>query len=685
MKSDSDLLVSDDDAAYKDIGVRMRIQAGAVCSYDEFAISHSQPLFIGRDPSCGIVLSSQSVSRRHAKIMFENQGCYLYDLNSTNGVLLNGSVLTSPSLLQDHDQIYIGKSILLFANNSLYIRTEAVSMGGVVLRARGISRYSEGKLNDISLDIHKGELIAIIGGSGAGKTTLMNALSGMNPPHCGHVEYCGQDLYANYANIKSQIGYVPQKDIMHIRLKLKSMLKYAAQLRMTDVWDKRDYSARVSEVMNELGIAHAGNTMLSRVSGGQKKRASIAIEMLSDPDLFFLDEPTSGLDPGTERNLMHTLREFTKKGKTVILVTHSTLTLPLCDKVIIMGRDGNMTYFGHPNQACDFFKVKDYADIFDKIDASEDALLWRNTFESQHSELKAGAVTESPKTERSRRLPFISQTCTLIRRYLTLIANERPWLLTMLACVPILTFIVSVVSGDGVLTQYTDTYKTFFTLICVTVFVGLLTAYSEICKERDILYREYMATVRLDAYLISKLVVLLILNVAQSLLLSICFCVLVVRPISSLIFTPVVELWATLLITMYSTSCLGLLVSAVSPTRNTATSLLSIMLVPQIVFSGAVFDLEGMTRTFANGIHAFWGTNALAISSGMEQLDMPKTEIEKGLQAGIEFFADTPVHDYMFSSASNLLHTWAMLGLIGITCIMVSYVVLRLTVTKYKD
>ena len=667
-------------------GVRLRLQRGAGCTYVFEPLAPNGDTLIGRSRQSDIVLEHISVSRRHAVIHGHGGAYEIEAFPGTAGVFVNGMPVSGRQALLPRDVIYICGTLLMFAPGCLYRKNEAVGKGGVILQVRDVVRKDKGKLNHVSFDVHKGELVAIIGGSGAGKSTLLNAISGSVTPTSGSVFYNGQDLFANHNLLKNQIGFVPQKDVMHQRMTLQQMLGYAARLRLQNDVSAQERKGRVDEVMRELGIDGAKDTSLMRVSGGQRKRASIAIEMLSDPELFFLDEPTSGLDPGTERHLMQTLREFTNKGKTVILVTHTTLTLPICDKVVIMGNGGNLCYYGTPEGAPAFFGVRNLVDIFDLIGTQEDAARCAKRFAQQRSDLSGSHARKAEGAKAARvRYSTLGQIATLTSRYLRLMLNEPAWLAGMLLCVPVLTLFVSFVSGEETFVTYANTYKTLFTLICVPVFIGLLTANGEICKERDILYREYTANLHLGAYLASKLIVLLMLNVVQSVLLAMCFRAMVGVPQQSLLMPPMTEMTVSLLLTMYSTTCMGLLVSAVSPTRNVATSLLSILLVPQVVFSGAVFELEGLTRAIANGIHAFWGTNSLAISFGMENLEMKAVVIERGVQKGVEFVADTPYEDYLASNVANLNASWMALILLGAACVALSYVVLRMTATRYKD
>ncbi|MGN0763389.1 MAG: ATP-binding cassette domain-containing protein [Aristaeellaceae bacterium] len=665
-------------------GVRLVLRQGAPCAYTAKALPMSGETLIGRSPECGVRLDSIRVSRRHARVTCRGGQYMLECLSSTSGVFVNGQMLQGAYALKPRDLIYLGGYLLMFAPGFLYCKDEAVGQGGVVLQVRDVTRHSKGRLNHISFDVHKGEMVAVIGGSGAGKSTLLNAISGAVKPHGGHVWYNGQDLFLHHGALKSQIGFVPQKDIMHKGITLGSMLNYAARLRLQDDVSPAERQTRVNQVMQELSIDGARNTPLKNVSGGQLKRASIAIEMLSDPELFFLDEPTSGLDPGTERHLMQTLRELTRKGKTVILITHSTLVLPLCDKVAIMGNDGNLCYYGAPEESKSFFGVAEYADIFDQINVRDNAVRWGNAFRQSQGALSAvGGQPREGKTRRAR-YSALRQAVTLTQRYLELILREKGWLVVMLLCAPVVMLFVSFVCNEETFVTYSATYKAMFTTICVPVFVGLLTANGEVCKERDVLYREYSANLHLGSYLVSKLVALFLLNLVQTALLTLSFCLLVQTPPRALIFSPVTEMALTLFLTMYSSTCLGLLVSTVSSSRNMATQLLAVLLVPQIVLSGCVFDLEGLTRTLAQFIHAFWGTNALCISAEVAGLDMAETVIEKGMQAGMTFTPDTPEKDYLLVSRENLLAAWRALGLLAAGCVALCYGALRLTADKFK-
>jgi len=231
------------------------------------------------------------------------------------------------------------------------------------------------------MSINPSEFVAFVGGSGAGKSTFMKCISGVDRPTSGTVLMNGENLYENYENLKYNIGYVPQDDIVFSNLTLHDMLQYAAKLRMPDNTSKKERNQRIKEVLDIVSLTDFENSFIRQLSGGQRKRASIAVELLADPNLFFLDEPTSGLDPGTERSIMQTLRKMSQMGKTIILVTHNTLNLHLCDKVAFFGEGGHLCFYGSPQEALNFFGVTDFVDIYTKIIENQE--YWYNKFQDE--------------------------------------------------------------------------------------------------------------------------------------------------------------------------------------------------------------------------------------------------------------------------------------------------------------
>ncbi|WP_434423130.1 ABC transporter ATP-binding protein [Nannocystis pusilla] len=221
----------------------------------------------------------------------------------------------------------------------------------------------------MSLAILPREFVAIVGGSGAGKSTLLGALSGFSRASEGDVLVNGDDYYANFDAYRGQIGYVPQSDILHQTLTVDEALRFTAQLRLPEDTGDAEIAARVERVLADVDIEDRRTTRISELSGGQRKRVSIAAELLADPSLFFLDEPTSGLDPGLEKRLMYTLRRLADGGRTIVMVTHATANIHQCDHIAFMA-DARLVWFGPPADALQHFGVRsgDFADIYTKVE-----------------------------------------------------------------------------------------------------------------------------------------------------------------------------------------------------------------------------------------------------------------------------------------------------------------------------
>lgn len=394
--------------------------------------SIKSPIIIGRDSRIAdILVPETTVSKKHAQITKEANGeIYVKDCRSVNGTLLNGTLLKaeSPTLFKERDIITIGSvkiihfgNVIIYNQNnsslqneksdqpqpesreSIWVNSTPISEGqvfsrklsylsnsqhyiksGVELRVEHLSKIVPCKkgtgfnggdkkyiLDDVSLTIYPGELVAILGGSGAGKTTLMNAINGFEPATSGKVYINGNDLYKNYQAYKSQMGYVPQQDIVYDNLTMNDMLAFVAKLRLPGDYSKEEISRRVDDVLNVMALQKQKYTLIKKLSGGQKKRASIAVELISDPSLFFLDEPTSGLDPEAETNLMKQLKLLSsQKNKTTIVITHTLQNIHLFDKIIFMAPGGKLCFYGSPNEATEFFEVDNLADAYEKI--SED-------------------------------------------------------------------------------------------------------------------------------------------------------------------------------------------------------------------------------------------------------------------------------------------------------------------------
>jgi ABC-type multidrug transport system ATPase subunit/pSer/pThr/pTyr-binding forkhead associated (FHA) protein len=331
----------------------------------------SSEVTIGRAPDNKVVLSHPQVSAHHARLVQEGGTYRITDLNSTNHVYVNNKPTTN-SLLKLGDEIRIGPYRLTYEGNRL---TQYDESNFICINAQNLKQSGNNNailLNNISISIPPRKFIALVGGSGAGKSTLMKALNGLWPAQQGKVLYNGQNYYRNLAAFSTQIGYVPQDDIVHSDLTVERALYYAAKLRLPSDFTHKQIEQRIEEVLEEVEMTQRRKLLVKKLSGGQRKRVSIALELLANPSVFFLDEPTSGLDPGLDHKMMYLLRRLADKGHTIVLVTHATNNIKYCDYVCFLAQGGRMAYFGPPDEAKSYFEKSDFTEIYTSLEPTDE-------------------------------------------------------------------------------------------------------------------------------------------------------------------------------------------------------------------------------------------------------------------------------------------------------------------------
>ncbi|MBX6752547.1 MAG: ATP-binding cassette domain-containing protein, partial [Micromonosporaceae bacterium] len=331
---------------------------------------------IGRDEDNDIVLRDLWVSGKHAEIRRKGSGVVLVDLNSTNGLHYNGRRVPRATL-SPGDVFTIGRHEFLWDGRAVYQHDDA-GPTSVIADDLTVQVKKATLLDDVSFVLRHGTLLAVIGPSGCGKSTLLRSLTGFRKPAMGNILYDGKDLYEHYSELRYRIGMVPQDDVLHNQLTVRTALRFAASLRFATDVSRKERWARVNEVIDLLGLTHRTKHRVDKLSGGQRKRTSVALELLTEPSLLALDEPTSGLDPALDKEVMRELRLLADRGRTIVVVTHSVLHLDICDYVLVMCLGGRMGYFGPPNELLPFFEATDYADVFDKV--TNEAAYWAQKF-----------------------------------------------------------------------------------------------------------------------------------------------------------------------------------------------------------------------------------------------------------------------------------------------------------------
>lgn len=624
------------------------------------------PISIGRSRTCNIQLPAPNVSRHHCTVYTENGRAFIRDDRSRHGIMVNGEKINGAVALKDKDIIQILGNRLIFSGGRIYY---SKSRRGISISARNINKWvGSGKnqkqiLQSVNVDIQGGEFVAIVGGSGAGKSTLMGVLNCFDRNFQGGV-YCNNiSMKENFNSLKGTIGYVPQEDIIYENLTLERMLIYTAKLRLPGDFDKTEIKARVEKVMNMLDLTDHRNTLIRKMSGGQKKRASIAVEVLADPKLFFLDEPTSGLDPGIEKSLMQSLRDLSRKQEcTIVTVTHTTQSLHLCDKVIFMGTGGVVCFCGNVDDAKSFFGTDDITEIYQMMSA--EPMKWANKFASikGSNKLPQASSAAGKKKNGSSLGTVFSQLLTTVMRYGEIMVNDWKRLMLLLVQPLIIGLLLVMVAGDDVFGTYGDTKSMIFALSCAAIWLGIFNTIQEVCKERTILKREHMAGLSLTVYVLSKLLVQLVTGLIQAIILVAVFILALGSPAERLwLSSPDLEIFITVFLTIIASELLGLIVSACVRSGDKAMAVAPFILIVQLLFSGILFELSGGGNYLSDVTVSKWSVGALGSIANLNNLE-----------------GNINDPDSMFeNTADQMFFDWKIMLLMGAVSIVICIVILK--------
>ncbi|WP_345464290.1 FHA domain-containing protein [Actinoallomurus oryzae] len=584
-----------------------------------------QVLRIGRAPENDMVVADLRVSRQHAELRSSGGTYEIVDVGSRSGTYVNGQRVER-AMIGPNDIVGIGPSTFHLVGDVL---TEYTDTGAVSFSAHDLTvTVDKGKvlLDHVSFPLGEKCLVAVIGPSGSGKSTLLRALTGLRPADQGTVSYDGRDLYRDYSELRSRIGLVPQDDILHTSLTVRRALIYAAELRFPDDTRQHERKARVDEVLKELGLDHRRDNKISSLSGGQRKRVSVALELLTKPSLLFLDEPTSGLDPGLDKSVMQMLRGLADDGRTVAVVTHSVANLDICDRLLVMAPGGRIAYFGPPKEALPFLGFNDWADVFQAFD--DPSIDWGGRYLQSPAHQKyvtadlvqpvaqqAGPVNYQPP---SKPQSWPEQLSTLIRRYIRSIAAD-PLFLGITVALPIIMGAVARVIPAGDLTSKVPGSQggaaNLLMILCIGgCLTGAANAVRELVKERPIYQRERAVGLSRSAYLTSKLLVLGVITIGQGIVLTLVAMLGVNMRDKGVITTPMPELIIAVALLSFTAMTLGLLISAIVKTSEMTMPLLVLTTLVQIVFCGALVHLDGkaVLEQFAWLVPARWAFAAMA-------------------------------------------------------------------------
>lgn len=595
---------------------------------------------VGRALDNDIVINDGYVSSYHLEAWPQDGGMLVRDLGSRNGTFVNGQRITEQvvpltAVLQLGPQVTLPvarlmQQLTVGPEPSLFMRRPAELehlMAGVGL-GRVVGKERKVILRDVDVCVRRGQFIAIVGGSGTGKTTLMKVLNGYTPPDTG-VLY----LARTAQGAEEEIGYVPQEDIIHRELPLREAIVLSALLRYPPGTPRELVERRAEEVLAQLGLAEHQHTLVGRLSGGQRKRASVALELIRNPRLLILDEPTSGLDPASGRRLIKLLRSLANSGVGIFLVTHALENVEDVDTIAFLAPGGVLVFWGTLEEARQHFGTADLAGVYDLLDpdgASPEEKraaveYWRRRFlESAHYQRLRQEVEEAvrqlapmaqwplPPAQNEREL-LKWQLGGLARRYYRILLGDRRNLALLLGQVPVIVLLARILFAADILDNLrlgNKSLNLLFILGTSLVWFGTINAAREICKELPIWERESHVGVRPIPYVLSKVLVLSGLALVQTLILLVMFFTLWRVPGGEEAFL------GTLVAGFLAAFCgmaVGLAISAATPTPDRAMTLVPVAMIPQIMFGGAVIPLRdmGQGRHISVIIAARWVFEAL--------------------------------------------------------------------------
>lgn len=593
-------------------------------------------LRIGRAPDNDIVISDDlTVSRYHAELRQLPSAVELADLRSRTGTFVDGRRISRVAL-RPGQFVRIGRRLFTLEGRRLVeFRDDTATLAArdLVVEVEGGRRLLDG----VSFVAEPRQVIAVIGPSGAGKSTLMRALTRPSSLSGGQVLYNGQDLAGTLEDVRSRMGVLPQDDIIHPQLRTEQALAYAAALRFSSDTTAAERRQRVHQVLADLDLDAPQHARLpiERLSGGQRKRASLALELLTRPALLLCDEPTTGLDLHREREVMQLFRTLADGGRTVIVITHSVASLDLCDRVLCLAPGGKPAYFGPPDRALGYFGVTDWVQLFGLLDQPRD---WRSQFlasaDFEHYVARPIAAQQAVPPlggsgRRPRRASTVSQLTTLSRRNAAVIAGNRSHALLLAAQAPLIGLLIVAALGranlaPGGLGSSTSPRALALVLALSAVAIGLVNSCREIVRERPIYQREHAVGLSRSAYLASKVVTLGVLVLVQAALLA-----LVVLPGQKgppdalFVDPPVLELTLILFATGFAAVAMGLAVSALVGSDAAALVAVPVLLVAQLVLGGGFLVVDGrpVLEQVAWTTPTYWGTRALAASADVKTLE----------------------------------------------------------------
>jgi ABC-type multidrug transport system ATPase subunit/pSer/pThr/pTyr-binding forkhead associated (FHA) protein len=532
---------------------------------------------IGRADECEIKIDDITVSRKHASLtQLDHNTFLLKDLNSTNGVYFKGEKITEVQITKN-DYFIVGKHIV-FADGKVE-RLE----NKIAIQVQNLSKVfnkNNTALHPLSFEIKPKTFTAIMGPSGCGKSTLLKSLINQLALSTGEIKLFGLNLKSDFSYLKKQIGYVPQDDIIHLELTVYQSIFFAAQLRL-EHYSKTEIENRVNYLIKVLHLENIKDNFNHSISGGQRKRVCIAIELLSNPLILFLDEPTSPLDPQSIEEFLTILNKLKNEGTTIVMVTHKPEDLAFVDDVLFLAEKGHLVFHGKTSEYLNFFNVETTTEVYAELSVTK-ALKWIG---KQHTNNFAERVISTENNFKKEKIAWFNQFLILTKRNIKIKLNDKLNTAILIFQAPIIALLIALIFDEisvGVL----------FMMCISAIWFGVNNASREIVKEKNIYEREHNFNVKISSYLASKILTLISLAALQSVLFV---SVLMIRYSSAFVqFDNFIQLVFYFVLITTVASLMGLLVSATMKNTEKVMSLIPILLIPQIMLTGVISKINNV-------------------------------------------------------------------------------------------
>jgi ABC-type multidrug transport system ATPase subunit len=610
------------------------------------SLSGNQPrtLSIGRQTSCSICLDDPTVSRVHALLRPEGNGMALLEDRSRNGLFINGKKAGRLSRIHSGADVRIGRGRFRWDGKRLVPQGDQLRFG-IEVRDLELSE----RIRSLSLSIVGGQLVALVGGSGAGKSSLLTTLAGQNPEYRGQIQINDEDLRRSIGALRPLMGFVPQDDIVHPELSVSEVLSFAARLRIPDREARQPAMERVLQL---LEIDHRRNALVRDLSGGQRKRVNIGMELVADPRLLFLDEPTSGLDPGLDRRMMRLLRQLADQGHTVLVVTHATANVNLCDQLVFLGRGGRLCYAGSPSGCLQHYRVgTDFAEVYDRVNISDSELeLEAKLFRQQQA---LPELTNQPLGNLSRQITsagmqplrkFGSQLKTVLQRELLVSWRDRVSLGLNLLTAPVAIMLLAgaiqkpkvfEVPSEGLNPGLLPlAIKVVFVMSCACIWTGISSHIGAVARERPIYERERSFNLQPLAYVAAKGLFIFLLALPQALLIATTAAVLFTLPAPAGIGSSLVGYGIAAMLTIMASGAMALFLSTLVKDQRQAGSSSPLLLMPQLILSGVLFEIGSLTALYP-AVASRWAVKLFGAYSALDKLyvepaltSLPRVDVE---------------------------------------------------------